>query len=76
VHKYYKRLLGRQHATRQQLDPNVIDLGNTLTMEQQLKICAPFTEQEIKSIMSSIPKPNPLDLMASVVVSLKPLGTL
>jgi len=44
MYKYYKRLLGRQHTARQQLDPNVIGLGNTLIVEQQLKLCAPFTE--------------------------------
>ncbi|KAJ8419799.1 hypothetical protein Cgig2_030528 [Carnegiea gigantea] len=55
MYKYYKNLLGRQCSVRQQLDPNVIGIGNTLTVEQQLKLCAPFTDQEIKSVMFLIP---------------------
>ncbi|KAJ8438353.1 hypothetical protein Cgig2_015280 [Carnegiea gigantea] len=38
-----------------QLDPQVIVTGNTLTVEQQLKLCTPFTDQEIKTVMFSIP---------------------
>jgi len=41
--------------SRTQLDPQVIGMGNTLTVEQQLKLCAPFIDQEIKTIMFSIP---------------------
>jgi len=55
MHSYYKSLLGRQYSARPQLDPNVIRLGNTLTVEQQMKLCAPFTDQKIKSAMFSIP---------------------
>ena len=40
---------------RTQLDPQVIGKGNTLTVEQQLKLCVPFTDQEIKTTLFSIP---------------------
>jgi len=30
-------------------------MGHTLTVDQQLKLCAPFTDQEIKSVMFSTP---------------------
>jgi len=55
MHKYYKNLLGEHLSVMQQLNPKVITIGNTLAVEQQLKLCAPFTDQEIKSVMFSIP---------------------
>jgi len=30
-------------------------MGHTLIVKQQLKLCAPFTDQEIKTVMFSIP---------------------
>ena len=33
----------------------MIAAGNTLIVEQQLKLCEPFTDQEIKTIMFSVP---------------------
>ncbi|KAJ8420159.1 hypothetical protein Cgig2_021594 [Carnegiea gigantea] len=55
MHNYYKNLLGKQHSVRQPIDPKVIAIGNTLTVEQQLKLCASFIDQEIKSVKFSIP---------------------
>ncbi|KAJ8422553.1 hypothetical protein Cgig2_033476 [Carnegiea gigantea] len=52
---YHQSLLGNQTLNRTQLDPQVIGKGNTLTVEQQLKLCAPFTDKEIKTAMFSIP---------------------
>jgi len=70
---YYKKLLGKQQLGRQQLDPKVIATSNTLIVEQQLKLCAPFTDQEIKSVMFSIQIQSLQAQMGLVVVSLKPL---
>ncbi|KAJ8420996.1 LOW QUALITY PROTEIN: hypothetical protein Cgig2_023910 [Carnegiea gigantea] len=55
IHQYYKGLLGNQLTVRQQIDPKVIAKGNTLIVEQQVNLCTPFTDQEIKSVMFSIP---------------------
>jgi len=55
MHTYYKALLGKQFLNRSQIDPQVIGMGHILTVEQQLKLCAPFTDQEIKTVMFSIP---------------------
>ena len=45
MHNFYKSLLGVKHTERQKLDPTVISMGSTLTVEQQLKLCAPFTDK-------------------------------
>jgi len=52
---YYMTLLGEQVSQRRQIDPQVITMGNVLTIEQQLALCVPFTEQDIKTAIFSIP---------------------
>ena len=55
MHQYYKGFLENHLTERQQIYPNVIAKGNTLTVEQQMSLCTPFIDEEIKSMMFSIP---------------------
>jgi len=55
MQQFYKRLLGEQNNWRRQIDPHVIGMGNILTVEQQLALCASFTEKDIKTAIFSIP---------------------
>jgi len=54
--QFYTRLLGRQHVTRDPIDPDIIALGNTLFVEQQLALTAPFSSHDIKDAIFSTPK--------------------
>lgn len=52
MQKYYKGLLGEHDIQRCSIDPQVMCMGNTLTIAQQLSLCAPFSESDIKVAMS------------------------
>ncbi|KAJ8421553.1 hypothetical protein Cgig2_004598 [Carnegiea gigantea] len=52
---FYKDLLGIQLPCRSHIDQEVVHSGILLAIEQQLKICAPFKDTEIKEAMFSIP---------------------
>lgn len=51
---FYGSLLGPSTPTAP-LNPKVIAMGNTLTLEHQMDICGPFTIASIKQAMFSIP---------------------
>ena len=55
MQKFYKTLLGEQDNQRRHIDPHIINMGSTLIAEQQLAMCAPFTEKDIKTTIFSIP---------------------
>ena len=55
--KFYKDLLGAQPATRTPLDMEVISHGSVLISEQQIYLCKPFTNKDIKEAIWSIPNP-------------------
>ncbi|KAJ8420991.1 hypothetical protein Cgig2_010630 [Carnegiea gigantea] len=55
LQNYYKGLLGEQDIQRCNIDPQVMSMGNTLTIDQQFTLCAPFSESEIKAAMFSTP---------------------
>ena len=55
LQNHYCGLLGEQEIQRCSIVPQVMSLGNTLTIDQQLTLCAPFSESEIKDAMFSIP---------------------
>ena len=52
---YYKELLGSTFQHRVRIDKTVIELGSTLTVEQQVQLCKPFNDADIKEVMFSIP---------------------
>jgi len=41
---YYQYLLGPGLIVRAFIDPQVIALGSTLSVEQQFRLCAPFSD--------------------------------
>jgi len=47
--------LGEHDSQRRQIDPHVISIGNTLIVEQQLAMCAPFIKKDIKIAIFSTP---------------------
>ncbi|KAJ8419740.1 hypothetical protein Cgig2_015758 [Carnegiea gigantea] len=52
---YYKGLLGTMEHHRTHIDLQVMELGNGLTIEQQIMLCQPFKDSEIKKVLFSIP---------------------
>ena len=52
---FYKDLMGQQESQRSQVDPQVTDFGYALSLEQQINLCQPFKEIEIKQALFSIP---------------------
>ncbi|KAJ8424910.1 hypothetical protein Cgig2_001553 [Carnegiea gigantea] len=55
ITEYYTDLLGRKGTQRHQVQPQAVQYGHTLTLEQQINLCKPFTDQEIKQALFSIP---------------------
>ena len=45
---FYKDLLGRTEFQRSNVDPRVIEAGSCLSLEHQVSLCKPFTNNEIK----------------------------
>ncbi|KAJ8419833.1 LOW QUALITY PROTEIN: hypothetical protein Cgig2_030510 [Carnegiea gigantea] len=52
---FYHDLLGRQEQHRSRIDLEVIGLGHTLNLDQQMRLCQPFNDNEIKQALFSIP---------------------
>ncbi|KAJ8422634.1 hypothetical protein Cgig2_028505 [Carnegiea gigantea] len=52
---YYRDHLGKASMRRAPLDPATIAQGATLSMEQQLELCMPFSDNDIKEAMFDIP---------------------
>ena len=52
---FYKDLLGKHDPQRSQLDPRVIEYGHTLSLDQQINLCQPFKETDIRQALFSIP---------------------
>jgi len=55
---FYRKLLGPNTSFedhRAPLNPQVISMGATLTLEQQLALCQPFSNVDIKTTLFSIP---------------------
>ena len=52
---YFKSQLGEQIPHNGEIDPHVISMGNVLSIEQQLLLCAPFTDNDIKNAIFFIP---------------------
>ncbi|KAK6780205.1 hypothetical protein RDI58_022389 [Solanum bulbocastanum] len=51
---YYKDLLGRKEPHRRKANKYLMQNGNVLTIEHQIKILAPFSEKDVKTAMFSI----------------------
>ncbi|KAJ8419500.1 hypothetical protein Cgig2_026412 [Carnegiea gigantea] len=51
---FYKDLLGKHESQRSQVDPQVTEYGQTLSLEQQINLYQPFKETEIKQAFFSI----------------------
>jgi len=52
---FYHNLLGEQEQHISTIEKEIIHLGHTLSPEQQLKLCQPFTDNDIKQALFSIP---------------------
>ena len=55
MQNYLIGLLGVQDIQRSKIDPHVISMGNVLTIDQQLYMCALFLDKDIKTAMFLIP---------------------
>ncbi|VFQ76078.1 unnamed protein product [Cuscuta campestris] len=52
--EFYQNQLGRTMET-EDINPNIISMGNTLSIDQQLALIAPITPDEIKTSLFEIP---------------------
>ncbi|KAJ8421961.1 hypothetical protein Cgig2_022522 [Carnegiea gigantea] len=52
---YYKKLLEENDHHRTQIDIQMINMGECLNLEQQMQLCKPFTDADIKKVLFSIP---------------------
>ena len=52
---YYQTRLGRQDQPTSTIDKDIINQGHSLTLDQQIDLCKPFDDKEIKSALFSIP---------------------
>lgn len=52
---FYKGLLGQRESQRSQVDPQVTEFGQTLSLEQEINLYQLFKETEIKQALFSIP---------------------
>ena len=52
---YYKDLLGNSNHHRTGIDTRIIEMGPTLTIDQQLYLYKPFEDADIKDVFFSIP---------------------
>lgn len=55
--KFYKVLLGRKKHHRRKVDQQVVELGQYLTIDQQIQLCKPFNDSDIKQALFSISNP-------------------
>lgn len=64
-------LLGdKEDGTRQQASNMFLKNGNTLTVDYQVKLLAPYTKQKVKMQCSTSKLQKVLDLMSILVVSI------
>ncbi|KAJ8421919.1 hypothetical protein Cgig2_025305 [Carnegiea gigantea] len=70
---YYKRLLGEMDHHRTHVDQHVIELGHCLNIEQQIQLCLPFTDSNVKNVLFSFQLTNDQAQMAITVGSIKHL---
>ncbi|VFQ67180.1 unnamed protein product [Cuscuta campestris] len=69
--EFYQNQLGRTMET-EDINPNIISMGNTLSIDQQLALIAPITPDEIKTSLFEIPNnksPEPDDLTGPAVMA-------
>jgi len=52
---YYKELLGNNTSHRASINPTIVENGPTLSLAQQLSLCKPFKDAEIKHVIFFIP---------------------
>jgi len=52
---YYKDLLGNTTLPSQSIDASIISQGMVLSQERQIDLCKPFTDNDIKEAIFSIP---------------------
>ena len=53
--KFYTQLLGTKVWQRSGIDRQILHASPTLSLEQQVALCTPFTDQDIKFAFFSIP---------------------
>ena len=52
---YYQNLWGIQHTNKSPVEMSIINQELVLSIEQQVKLCQPFTTADIKEAIHSIP---------------------
>ena len=55
LYSFYKEHLGQAFLRQAPLDPDIIAQGAVLSMEQQLHLCQPFSDKDIKEAIFGIP---------------------
>jgi len=55
IYSFYRDHLGQASMRRAHIDPATIAQGAILSMEQQLELCQPFSDKDIKEAMFDIP---------------------
>jgi len=72
---FYTDLLGKQESHRCHMNPQALQYGHTLSLEQQIKLCQPFSDLEIKQALSPFQTASHQGQMALTVGSTKPVGS-
>jgi len=52
---FYQGLLGKKEHYRTMIDHQVLNQGKYLSIEQQIQLCHPFTDNDIKQALFFIP---------------------
>ena len=55
IYSFYRNHLGQASMRRTHIEPDTIAQGAILSMEQQLDLCQPFSDKDIKEAMFDIP---------------------
>ncbi|KAJ8420710.1 hypothetical protein Cgig2_031547 [Carnegiea gigantea] len=69
---FYQDILGRQEQHRSPIDLQMI--GQTLNIDQQMRLCQPFIDNDIKQALFSIPSFKSQDQMDLIVAFIRPVG--
>uniref|UniRef100_A0A803P697 Uncharacterized protein n=1 Tax=Cannabis sativa TaxID=3483 RepID=A0A803P697_CANSA len=71
---HFEKFMGNKSSAISSIDQNCIAQGNCLSVEQQVRLIRPFTTENVKKAMFSIPSAKVLGWMALALDSLKTCG--
>jgi len=75
ITNFYIDLLEKHDSQRYQVNPQALQYGHTLSLEQQIKLCQPFKDLEIKQVSSPFQTSNHQGHMVLTVDSTKLAGS-